>query len=133
MNNKIKHLEMIQNIISRMSKNSFMVKGWSLTLASLLIAFGTQLQIGILCPILFVPIILFACLDSYYLQQERKFRELYEIVRLKDDTLIDFDMHFTNDINSKVNYLSCIFSKSILLFYIPILIVLVAVVVILFV
>ena len=68
-----------------------------------------------------------------YHRVDTKFRELYEIVRLKNETSIDFDMHFTNDIDSKVNYLSCIFSKSILLFYIPILVVLVAVVLILFV
>ena len=29
---KVKNLEMIQGIISRMSNNSFMLKGWSITL-----------------------------------------------------------------------------------------------------
>ena len=29
---KYKHLEMIQNIIQRMATNSFMLKGWAVTL-----------------------------------------------------------------------------------------------------
>ena len=29
---KIKYLEMIQNVINRMAKNSFLLKGWSITL-----------------------------------------------------------------------------------------------------
>ena len=33
-----KHLEMIQTIIARLATNSFAVKGWSITLASALLA-----------------------------------------------------------------------------------------------
>jgi len=29
---KLKHLEMIQDVIKRMASNSFLLKGWSLTL-----------------------------------------------------------------------------------------------------
>ena len=32
MENKIKHLEMLQNTITRMSGNSFLLKGWTVTL-----------------------------------------------------------------------------------------------------
>ena len=32
MENKIKHLEMIQSIIEKMSRNSFQLKGWTMTL-----------------------------------------------------------------------------------------------------
>jgi len=31
MENKIKHLEMLQNVIARMASNSFIIKGWSVT------------------------------------------------------------------------------------------------------
>lgn len=34
MNNKIKHLEMIENIIERMSKNCFQLKSWTMTLVA---------------------------------------------------------------------------------------------------
>ena len=32
--NKLKHLEFIQNIITRMNSNSFVIKGWSITLVT---------------------------------------------------------------------------------------------------
>ena len=34
MDNKIKHLELIQGIINRMAGNSFMLKGWAVTLVA---------------------------------------------------------------------------------------------------
>jgi hypothetical protein len=34
MGDKIKHLEMIQAVISRLANNSFLLKGWSITLVS---------------------------------------------------------------------------------------------------
>ena len=64
---KVKHLEMIQAIIERMGKNSFVVKGWSFT--SILILFVT---------------ILFWFHDAYYLLLERQYRCLYDEVRLSD-------------------------------------------------
>ena len=38
MDAKLKHLEIIQGVISRMSNHSFLVKGWSITLASGIVA-----------------------------------------------------------------------------------------------
>ena len=40
--NKIKHLEMIENIIERMAKNSFQLKTWAVTLVTLVGALGTK-------------------------------------------------------------------------------------------
>lgn len=34
MENKIKHLEMIEHIIERMAKNSFQLKTWTMTLVA---------------------------------------------------------------------------------------------------
>ena len=38
---KLKHLEMIQAVITRMAKNSFLLKGWSITLTAAIFALGT--------------------------------------------------------------------------------------------
>ena len=35
---KLKHLEFIQNIITRMNTNSFLIKGWAVTIASAILA-----------------------------------------------------------------------------------------------
>jgi len=40
--NKRKHLEFIQNIITRMNANSFMIKGWTITLVSALFALAAK-------------------------------------------------------------------------------------------
>lgn len=37
MEEKLKHLELIQNIITRMANNSFLLKGWSITIIVALI------------------------------------------------------------------------------------------------
>ena len=39
---KLKHLEFIQNVISRMNSNSFMIKGWCVTLVSALFALAAK-------------------------------------------------------------------------------------------
>ena len=44
---KIKHLEFIQSIISRMANNSFIIKGWSITVLTaifLLANIGTNIN-----------------------------------------------------------------------------------------
>ena len=64
MENKIKHLEMIQAIITRIAQNSFMIKGWSLTLVVAMFAFVPKTA-GLFVPIVLVPILIFALLDAY--------------------------------------------------------------------
>ena len=90
-NETIKHLEFIQSIIDRLGRNSFMIKGWMITIVAASIAlyagsisddsFGNTafILVGIL------PTLLFWFLDSYYLQQERKFRGIYEDVAQLSD------------------------------------------------
>ena len=48
---KIKHIEMIETIIERMAKNSFQLKGWSMTLIALVGAISSDhriLDIGLI-------------------------------------------------------------------------------------
>ena len=80
MENKIKHLEFIQTVITRMNQNSFQIKGWMITIVSALLALyaSSGKQIYILVAI--VPTVIFWFLDTYYLQQERKFRGVYNDV-----------------------------------------------------
>jgi len=42
MGNKIKHLEFIQTIINRMAANSFLIKGWAITLVAALFALSSK-------------------------------------------------------------------------------------------
>lgn len=81
-----KHLEFIQNIINRMSNNSFLLKGWNVTVSTAILA----LIVGIPRP-LFIVIALFSSfsfwgLDAYYLREERLYRFLYDELRLSATT-----------------------------------------------
>ena len=42
MENKIKHLEMIEHIIERMAKNSFQLKTWTMTLVAAIFALSSK-------------------------------------------------------------------------------------------
>lgn len=76
-----KHLEFIQAVISRQASNSFVVKGWSVTLCSAIAAFGAQQGDWLYTFVLVIPSLAFWHLDAYYLRQERLFRYLYDDVR----------------------------------------------------
>ena len=93
--NKIAHLQMIQGIVDRMGGNLFFLRGWSITLLAALFAISTSssLQADKWAPILlFVLLLLFWVFDGYFLSLERKYRDLYNKVRLTSEEKIDFSM-----------------------------------------
>lgn len=79
-NEKIKHLEFIQDVIARMNQNSFQMKGWMVAIASTLLALYASTKNEAFALVAVFPTLVFWFLDSYYLQQERKFRGLYNDV-----------------------------------------------------
>ncbi|GMO54248.1 MAG: hypothetical protein Ta2C_07240 [Candidatus Endomicrobiellum trichonymphae] len=80
---KRQHLEFIQNVITRMNTNSFKIKNFSILLMTALLTIYASKKVAIFFVLLSVPtfIILWG-LDSYYLQQERKFRGVYKMMLL---------------------------------------------------
>lgn len=67
MDNKLKHLELIQGVINRMASNSFKLKGWAVTLASGIFALASKESDKMYFLITYVPVIVFWFLDAYYL------------------------------------------------------------------
>ena len=92
---KVAHLQMIQDIIARMGQNSFQIKGWAIGIMIAIFSFAGE-QSNTRC-ILFtiIPLIIMWFLDSYYLQLERKFRLLYDDVRTSEKNK-EYDMNFNN-------------------------------------
>ncbi len=89
---KLKHLEFIQNVINRMNSNSFTIKGWCITIVSAFLALcASSNNVDFLLAGL-PTILLFWYLDSFYLTQERRYRELYSD-KVKDQGIEDFDMN----------------------------------------
>ena len=118
MDDKIKHLEFIQDVINRMASNSFLIKGWTVVLVAALFALGSaDRNNSALIYLAYFPSIVFWLLDGYYLWQERLFRHLYEEVQVKTGN-VDFSMK--TDAKSE-RYGRAIFSITIAGFHIPIL------------
>ncbi|MFG0904925.1 hypothetical protein [Photobacterium damselae] len=121
--NKIKHLEFIQAIITRMNTNSFQIKGWCITIVSALLAVYASNKNELFVLIAIAPTFIFWLLDSYYLSQERKFRGLYnDIAGISENpkALKDFEMRPDLYTNGKYNFLSSFISGTIAPLYIPI-------------
>jgi len=120
---QIQYLQMIQEIIGRMSTISSVIKGFAITLIVAVITilngdfFDESLKWIFLLPILSLLI-----LDVYYFSTEKKYRLLYDKIR-QDKQPVDFSMKLTEEINkNKTIFLECLISKCTLIFYIPIIV-----------
>lgn len=78
---QVKHREMIQAVVTRLAGNSFLVKGWALTVTGAFLGFAVNKSDSGLAATALIPITFFGALDMYYLRTERLFRALYERVR----------------------------------------------------
>lgn len=120
--NKIKHLEIIENIIERMAKNSFQLKAWAMTLVTVVGALGAKEADKRFMLLGFVPIIGFWIMDAFYVQQERRYRALYRIVCEKKEEEIDFKLDtktidYTQDEIKSIKFFNCFKSTSTSIFY----------------
>lgn len=125
MSDKMKHLEFIQAIITRMNKNSFCIKGWMVTIVSALLALAASNKNVVYIYIGIATTIVFWFLDSYYLQQERKFRGLYNDVaglskKAEKVEIRTYDMNIKAYKGGKYSYFNVCFSITIALLYIAI-------------
>lgn len=122
MENKIKHLEMIEAVVERMGKNSFQLKGWAVTLIVLVGGLASRDQSKKFFLLGFLPLFAFWFLDSYYLLIERRYTALYRIVARKDEACVDFNMNAVDAIRGDdqeefPRYRECLASLTELAFY----------------
>ena len=104
-----------------MAGNSFLLKGWAVTLIAGIFALSSNDTDQRYFLVAYIPILIFWGLDSYYLCQERRYRKLYDLVRSKDNEHIDFSMNISADdtVDEKTTYRNCILSVTELWFYFP--------------
>lgn len=129
-NEKLKHLEFIQNIITRMNTNSFQIKGWSIVIVSALSAIYASTKNKYFFLVAVLPTLIFWFLDAYYLNQERKFRGLYDDVAGVTDKpkkIKLFAMRPDLYVNGKYSYWSAFFSGTILKMYLSIIVILIGI------
>lgn len=75
---QVEHLKLIQAVVSRLAGNSFLLKGWTVTLVAGLSALAKADTDRAFAWIACGVIVVFGLLDAYYLALERKFRVLYD-------------------------------------------------------
>lgn len=121
---KIAHLNMLQNIISRMANNSFLVKGWSITLVAAVAALSARDSDLNFLYIAFFPVVLFWPIDAYYLSLERCYRELYDSVANDTFSGGKFSLRVKNN-EGCLSFLKSFFSLAIAPFYLVIVIMIV--------
>jgi len=112
----IEELKIVQDIIKRMALNSFLIKGWTITLvvATLLLK-GEKFQSFIA----FIPILVFWYLDAYFLWLERLYRRLYDWIaknRLNTAEFL-FDMDYRRFIKEEQSKFRIMFSITLGWFY----------------
>lgn len=123
-----KHMDYVQDVITRLANNSFLTKGWALTLASALVGFAVTQKSAEIALAALVPAATFWLLDTYYLRLERAFRAMYNDIA--DKTLRDFKIdpqpYLANESWRRAG-----FSLSLKIFYLTVMVLTLAVAIIL--
>ena len=114
---KIKHLEMLQAIITKMANNSFVIKGWCVTLVAGLLALSAKDSNHTLVFIAYLPLLMMWGMDAFYLRQERLYRQLYDECRAQLDAPADFSMSTVAVETQTPSLLRVMVSRTLLLFY----------------
>lgn len=117
MENKRKHLEFLQNVITRMNTNSFLIKGWTITLVSALFALAAKDANVNYVLVSYIAIPVFWILDGFYISQERQYRDLYAEVAAKGEEAIDFNLDASKFNAADRNWIAGIFSSTLNWFY----------------
>lgn len=123
---QIVYLQMIQGAIDRMSGTSAIFKGFCATIITGVSAVSfTDINKWILL-LAISPVVCFLIMDIYYLQLEKRFRMLYDQVRNGQHS-INFELT-PPKIKGIKSIFYCLKSLSIILFYVPAIIIAIVVV-----
>jgi hypothetical protein len=116
---KRQHLDFIQNVVNRLSTNSIQLKAIAITLTAGLLAVYSSTPKLFLIILAATQVLFFWFLDGYYLQQERKFRGIYNDVCgvTSNFKIKDYEMPIDKYKKGKYRFFSCVFSLSKLLFF----------------
>ena len=116
-----KEIDLIQGCINRMAQNSFMLKGWALTIFAGVTAFTKAQNFSDPVTLIFTTIVPFVCfwlLDTFFLQTEKKYRKMYEEMLIKRKANNTDGQYYLNPRRFKVEcFLKVMFSITMVLFY----------------
>jgi histidine triad (HIT) family protein len=88
-----KHLDFIQSVITRMASAAAVAKGWALTVAVAAFGYAATKQSYAITLLGLGAVVVFGVLDFRYLREERKFRALYKAAVAGTVDVFDMDAH----------------------------------------
>ena len=119
-----KEIDLLQSCIDRMAKNSFMIKGWFVSIYAVILALlPEKVDVMLLCVVLIVVNILFWYLDGVYLRDEKIYRRIYQWVveaRKQNDRELMYQLElnlYKNKIGTMDSVRKIMLSKSLFIFY----------------
>ncbi|OGS23006.1 MAG: hypothetical protein A2252_06320 [Elusimicrobia bacterium RIFOXYA2_FULL_39_19] len=79
-----KEIDLIQTCITRMANNSFLLKGWAISIIAVVLALADKTVDPILLSsVVLIPLFSFWYLDAFFLRTEKMYRKMYEWVLQK--------------------------------------------------
>src|ERR1700732_2748823 len=91
---RVKHLEMLQSLITRMAGYGASFKSYCITVTTAVIGFAFTLHRPAVAGLALLPFIAFGVADAQYLRVERRFREVFNLVRKESwDTMPSFEIN----------------------------------------
>jgi hypothetical protein len=115
---RVKHIEMLQTVISRMSSYGASFKSYCITVATAVIGFSFTLHRPGVAALALLPIMFSALADAQYLRVERRFRGAFDLVK-KQDWGVMPTFEITLEHAPAESYIRSATSWSIVSFYAP--------------
>jgi hypothetical protein len=114
----VKHLEMLQSLVTRMATHGASFKSYCITVTTAVIGFAFALHRPAVAALALLPVIAFGIADAQYLRVERRFRQLFDLARKESwDAMPSFDTNLQSA--PAQSFLSAATSWSIVWFYVP--------------
>ncbi len=99
-----KHLEFVQAAVSRQAGNSFLVKGWALTVTAAAYGFAATQREPLVALVGLAAAAGFWYLDALYLRQERLYRDLYEDLTSATPTAEPYSMRTSGTATARTKW-----------------------------
>jgi hypothetical protein len=115
---RIKHLEMLQALITRMAGYGAAFKSYCITVTTAVVGFAFTLHRPAVAALALLPVVAFGVADAQYLRVERRFRDVFNLVRKESwDTMPSFEINLQSAPTQ--SFVAAASSWSIVWFYLP--------------
>ncbi|MDF2854549.1 MAG: hypothetical protein K0Q87_400 [Neobacillus sp.] len=119
-----KEIDLVQGCINRMASNSFMIKGWTITIYAVVLALlPEKVNTVLICVVMLTVTWAFWYLDSFFLRTEKIYRKIYDWIleeRPKNNRDLLYQLNpvkFKGKILDTENINEIMFSKTLRMFY----------------